>query len=76
MTKKIQTVSTTEAITIISQKTTFLLFSILTEHEDYHQEGDTPDKINYPLLAKRTQLIFYTAWELANRSEKIKLNKS
>ena len=53
-----------------------VIFYFNGTHEDYHQEGDTPDKINYPLLAKRTQLIFYTAWELANRSEKIKLNKS
>ena len=35
-------------------------------HEDYHQPGDTPDKINYEILAKRAQLIFATAWELAN----------
>lgn len=35
-------------------------------HEDYHKPTDTPDKINYEILAKRTQLIFATAWELAN----------
>ena len=33
-----------------------------------------PDKINYPLLSKRTKLIFYTAWKLANQPERIKLN--
>ena len=32
--------------------------------------SDTPDKINYPLLAKRTKLVFATAWELANRKDK------
>ncbi len=40
-------------------------------HEDYHKPSDTPDKIDYPLLQKRTQLVFTTAWELANRPERI-----
>ena len=40
-------------------------------HEDYHKPTDTPDKIDYELLKKRTQLIFATAWELANREERI-----
>ncbi len=39
---------------------------------DYHKPTDTPDKINYPLLQKRAQLVFYTAWEMANRAELIK----
>jgi Zn-dependent M28 family amino/carboxypeptidase len=39
---------------------------------DYHRPTDTPDKINYNLLAKRAQLIFYTAWEMANRNEMLK----
>ncbi|MCY4161763.1 MAG: M28 family metallopeptidase [Flavobacteriaceae bacterium] len=43
-------------------------------HEDYHQPTDTADKILYDVLEKRTQLIFHTAWELANRDERIKLN--
>ena len=50
-----------------------VIFYFNGTHEDYHQPGDTPDKINYPLLKKRTQLIFYTLWELANRKERIKL---
>jgi hypothetical protein len=40
-------------------------------HEDYHKPTDTPDKIDYPLLQKRTQLVFATAWELANRPDRI-----
>lgn len=40
-------------------------------HEDYHKPTDTPDKIDYELLKKRTQLVFATAWELANREERI-----
>lgn len=51
-----------------------VIFYFSGTHEDYHKPGDTPDKIMYDLLAKRTQLIFYTAWELANRTVKIRLN--
>lgn len=43
-------------------------------HEDYHKSTDDPDKIDYPLLQKRTQLVFATAWELANRPERIKVD--
>ena len=51
-----------------------VIFYFSGTHEDYHKPGDTPDKIMYPTLEKRTKLIFYTAWELANRKNKIKLN--
>lgn len=39
---------------------------------DYHRPSDTPDKINYDLLAKRAQLVFYTAWDMANRDDMLK----
>ena len=39
---------------------------------DYHKPTDTPDKINYTLLKKRAQLIFHTAWEMANRDQMMK----
>jgi len=39
---------------------------------DYHKPTDTPDKINYKLQAKRAQLVFFTAWEMANRDAMIK----
>jgi hypothetical protein len=41
-------------------------------HRDYHRPTDTPDKINYDLLRKRAQFVFYTAWEMANRNDMIK----
>ena len=41
-------------------------------HADYHRPTDTPDKINYDLMAKRAQLVFYTAWEMAGRNEMLK----
>ncbi|MBZ4188780.1 M28 family peptidase [Niabella beijingensis] len=39
---------------------------------DYHKPTDTIEKINFPLMAKRAQMIFYTAWEMANRDEMLK----
>lgn len=50
-----------------------VIFYFNGTHDDYHRPSDTPEKINYPILAERTQLIFYTAWELANRNKKITL---
>lgn len=44
-------------------------------HEDYHKPTDTPDKIEYELLAKRAQLIFQTTWEIANREGRIRADK-
>ena len=52
-----------------------IIFYFNGTHEDYHKPTDTPDKINYELLAKRTQLIFYTAWEIANRDKRIVIDK-
>ena len=44
-------------------------------HEDYHKISDTPDKIAYELMEKRTKLIFHTAWEIANREQRITADK-
>ena len=43
-------------------------------HEDYHKDTDEIDKINFDLMAKRTQLVFYTAWEIANRDSRLRVN--
>lgn len=43
-------------------------------HEDYHQPSDTAEKINYELLQKRTQLVFYIAWEVANMEKRLKVD--
>ncbi len=53
-----------------------VIFYFNGTHADYHKPTDTPDKIEYDLLAKRTQLIFLTAWEVANREGRIKADKS
>lgn len=44
-------------------------------HEDYHQATDTPEKIQYDLLEKRAKLIFFTAWEIANRDSRPYVDK-
>ncbi|HEX7845824.1 MAG TPA: M28 family peptidase [Chitinophagaceae bacterium] len=49
-----------------------IIFYFNGTHADYHRPTDTPDKINYPMMAKRAQLVFYTAWEMANRNEMLK----
>ncbi|GAA3652522.1 M28 family metallopeptidase [Flavivirga jejuensis] len=51
-----------------------VIFYFNGTHADYHKPSDTPDKIQYDLLETRTRLIFHTAWELANRSERIKVD--
>ncbi len=49
-----------------------IIFYFNGTHADYHRPTDTPDKINYPLMAKRGQMVFYTAWEMANRNDMLK----
>lgn len=39
---------------------------------DYHKPTDDIEKINFPLMEKRAKMIFYTAWEMANRAEMLK----
>ena len=53
-----------------------IIFYFNGTHDDYHQVGDTPDKINYDLLENRARLVFYTAWELANRPNRIVVDKA
>lgn len=43
-------------------------------HPDYHRPTDTPDKLNYEVMAKRAQLAFHVAWECANRPFRIVVN--
>ncbi|WP_445384873.1 M28 family peptidase [Robiginitalea sp. IMCC44478] len=53
-----------------------IIFYFNGTHADYHRPGDTPDKINYDLLANRTRLIFHTAWEVANRDKPVVVDKA
>lgn len=49
-----------------------IIFYFNGTHADYHRPTDTVDKINFDLMAKRVKLVFYTAWEMANRNEMMK----
>ncbi len=51
-----------------------IIFYFNGVHDDYHKATDTEEKINYDILTKRTQLVFLTAWELANRNERLKID--
>lgn len=44
-------------------------------HEDYHQVTDEVSKIEFDLLAKRAKTVFYTAWEVANRDNRLAVDK-
>jgi len=52
-----------------------IIFYFNGVHADYHQPGDEVSKINFPLLAKRAQLAYYTGWELANRDARPVVDK-
>jgi hypothetical protein len=53
-----------------------VIFYFNGTHDDYHKPSDTPDKIEYDLLENRTKLVFYTAWEVANRNQRIVVDKA
>jgi hypothetical protein len=44
-------------------------------HEDYHKVSDEVSKIEFDLLAKRAKTAFYTAWEVANRDNRLVVDK-
>ncbi|MDB4925156.1 M28 family peptidase [Mucilaginibacter sp.] len=47
-----------------------IIFYFNGVHADYHRPGDEVSKINFTLLAKRAQLVFYTAWDLVNADKR------
>jgi len=49
-----------------------IIFYFNGTHADYHRPTDTVDKINFDVMAKRVKLVFYTAWEMANRDAMLK----
>jgi hypothetical protein len=40
-------------------------------HADYHKPTDTVEKIAFEVMTERAKLVFFTAWELANREKSI-----
>lgn len=43
-------------------------------HDDYHKSTDTVDKILFNKVEKITKLVFYTAWEIANKDKRLKID--
>ena len=39
---------------------------------DYHKPTDDVEKINFSLMEKRARMVFFTAWEMANRDKMLK----
>ena len=55
-----------------AKKNVPVIFYFSGVHEDYHKETDTVEKIDYEKTARVARLVFLTAWELANRKERIR----
>lgn len=51
-----------------------VIFYFSGVHEDYHKATDTVEKIDFKKTERIARLVFLTAWELANREERVKLN--
>jgi Zn-dependent M28 family amino/carboxypeptidase len=52
-----------------------IIFYFNGVHDDYHKPTDTVDKIEFDLLQKRAQLVFYTSWVIANRDQRLVVDK-
>lgn len=48
-----------------------VIFYFTGVHEDYHKPGDDVEKILFDKQAPIVKLVFYTAWELVNRNDRI-----
>ena len=53
-----------------------VIFYFNGTHADYHKPSDTVEKIQYDLLEERARLVFYTAWEVANREDRLIVDKA
>ncbi len=51
------------------------IFYFSGTHDDYHRTTDTADKIMYEKMARVGRLIFHTAWIIANRDTRLKVDK-
>lgn len=52
-----------------------VIFYFSGVHEDYHGPGDDFEKIMFNKTAKVGRLVYHTCWELANRNERIVVDK-
>jgi Zn-dependent M28 family amino/carboxypeptidase len=51
-----------------------VIFYFSGVHADYHKPGDDVEKIMFDKMTTIARLVFYTAWEVANRDEKLKVD--
>jgi hypothetical protein len=54
-----------------AQKGIPVIFYFSGVHEDYHKASDEIDKIMFDKVEKITKLVFYTAWEVANKPARL-----
>ena len=57
-----------------AKKNVPIIFYFNGTHADYHRPTDTIEKIRFDVMHKRALLVFFTAWELANRENRVKLD--
>ncbi len=43
-------------------------------HNDYHEPEDDIEKINFTTIKSVSQLVFYTAWEIANKEQRLRVD--
>jgi len=53
-----------------ARKNVPIIFYFNGVHDDYHQPTDVIEKINFGIYSKRAKLVFFTAWDLANRNDR------
>jgi Zn-dependent M28 family amino/carboxypeptidase len=58
-----------------AQKGIPIIFYMDGEHEDYHKPSDSVEKIDFEQMEKVTRTIYATAWELAHRVQRPRVDK-
>lgn len=53
-----------------------VIFYFNGTHADYHKETDEVQKIDFNKMENISRLVFFTAWELANRNERIAVDSN
>lgn len=53
-----------------------VVFLYSGEHEDYHKATDEVSKIEFDALTQRTKYAFAIVWEIANRNDKLVVDKA
>lgn len=51
-----------------------VIFYFNGTHDDYHKETDTVEKINFEKMEAIGRLVFHTAWKVANRDGRLKVD--